>query len=125
MRPVLGDASVLRQERALPLVVPQDPEPVEDRRRVHEREEHGRRANAGPREAVVQRHGLLADPPKAEGVRDREELEVEGELLHEQERHHLLRDLAPKELEPDLRVADVELKEDAHELLVEPAADAA
>ena len=55
----------------------------------------------------------------------REELEVERELLHEQQRHDLLRHLAPEELEPDLRVADVEVEEDAHELLVEPAADAA
>ena len=69
--------------------------------------------------------GSSRDPPVAERPRDGEQLEVEGELLHEQHGHDLLRDLAPEDLETHLRVADVELEQDAVQLLVAPARDAA
>ena len=58
---------------------------------------------------------------EAERTGDGEQLDVEGEPLHEQERQHLLGDLAAEDLESDLRVAHVEAEENAHELLVEPA----
>ena len=64
-------------------------------------------------EAVLEPDGLLPDAPESERVRHGEELEIEGELLHDQERQHLLRDLAPEYLEPDLGVANVEAEEDA------------
>ena len=77
-----------------------------------------------PVKRYSQPHGLLADPTVAECSRDGEELEVERELLDEQKRQHLLGDLAAEELEANLRVANVEPEEQAHELLVQPAADA-
>ncbi len=68
---------------------------------------------------------LLLDAREAERPRDCEQLEVERESLHEQQRQDLVGHLAAEHLQPDLRVANVEPEEEAHELLVEPARCAA
>ena len=52
-------------------------------------------------------HGQLsirASPSERNG----QQLEVERELLHQEQRQHLLHDLPPEDLQPHLRVADVE-----------------
>ena len=99
----------------------EDPEPVEDRCGVDQRSEDRHGADPGTGEAVVEAHRLLLDPIEAERARDGEQLEVEGVALDQEERDHLLGDLPPEELQPDLGVADVEAEEEPDELLVEPA----
>ena len=66
---------------------------------------------------------LRPAPAAAAGPDDGEQLEVEGVALDEQERQHLLGDLAPEDLQPHLGVANVQAEEEAAELLVAPAGD--
>ena len=103
-----------------PLVEAEDSQAVEDREGVDERVQDGHRADARAGELVVERDRHLLHPSVPERARDGEQLDVEGVPLDEQERHHLLRDLAAEDLEPDLGVADIEVEEHADELLVQP-----
>jgi hypothetical protein len=122
-RLVDGARAKVTEEPALALVGPEDPEPVEDRRGVPERKEGGVRPDPGAREPVVELHRKLTDPPVSELRRDREQLEVEGEPLDEQQGDDLVDDPPAEDLQPDLRVAHVEPEEEAVELLVAPAGD--
>ena len=74
--------------------------------------------SAEPGEAVLEANRHLLHPAVAERGRDREQLEVEGELLHEQQRKDLVDDPSAEDLQPDLRVAHVEPKEQPVQLLV-------
>ncbi len=112
------------EQQPLPLVRPSDAEAVEDRRGVPERTEDSERPDPRAREPIVEPDGKLADPVVAARARHRQQLEIEGEALHQQQRQHFVGHAAAEDLEPDLRVLQVEAEEQPVQLLVAPARDA-
>ena len=101
------------------VVVPQDPQPVEDGQGVLEHGPHAPQPDRA-REALLDVHGGLEEPPVAEPARHHQHLEVEGEALLEGPGQHRGEHLAPDELEPGLGVAHVQMEQHPHDLLVPP-----
>jgi hypothetical protein len=106
---------------ALALIRPKDAQPVEDRHRIQECPHNRARAQLRPAEAVLEPDRQLTDTVVPERRGDGDQLEVEGEALDEQQREHVLHDGTVEDLQPDLRVANVEAEEQAIERLVAPA----
>ena len=108
---------------ALALIGPEHAQPVEDRDRVGERDQHRHRPHTRPGELVVERDRKLSHASEAECPCDRQQFDVEGVALHQQQRYDLVGDLAAEDLQSDLRVANVEPEKDPHKLLEEPRRD--
>src|SRR4029453_7176415 len=74
--------------------------------------------------AIVEPYRKLPDPAEAAGVRDCQKLEIEGVALDEQMRNHGVHERASKELDSDLGVSNVEVEQNANQLLIEPGVHA-
>ncbi len=107
------------------LVEAQQPQAVEDRRRVPQGLGDGAGVHPAGGELVLEPDGRLGDALEAEAPRDGQDLEVERVALDQHHRQHLVEHLAPEQLHPDLRVAHVEGEHGPHQLLVEPGVDPA
>src|SRR5439155_20364071 len=79
----------------------------------------------GARESIGQLDGRLHDARVAEQPGYDEELEIEGEVLHGNQRKRVGEDLAAKELEPGLGIPDAKVEKDAGEQLIGQALQAA
>ena len=107
------------------LVRAKNAQAVEDRGGVPQRPEHRDRAERGARETILEANRHLLHTVEAERGGNREELEIEGELLHEEQWKDLVDDTPVKDLQADLRIAHIETKEQPVQLLVPPARDPA
>jgi hypothetical protein len=111
------------EKPALALIRPQNAQPIEDRKRVEQRAHDRTRAELRAAETILEPDRQLADATVSEGGGDGDQLEVEGEALDEQQREDVFDHRAVEDLEPDLRVADVEAEEQTVQSLVAPASD--
>src|SRR5262249_12340200 len=107
-----------------PCVIPKNPEAIEDRGGVPQNVP-GVAEIHGAFKLVIESDRRLGDFAEPEKPSYHQQLEIKSKALDGQQRHCLLEHLAAKELEPGLRIADVQVEEDFYQQLVDRALEPA
>src|SRR6266498_3913302 len=95
----------------LPLIGAKDAKAVEDRSGVQKCSHDSAGAQLGAAEPILELDRKLPHLAVAKRICDREQLEVESELLDEKQRKHVFHDRASEDLQTDLRITNIEAEQ--------------